>query len=330
MSKKVTVVIPNWNGMKFLKSCLESLRLQDTEDFSVLIIDNASTDDSAAYIRESFPEFRLEVMPENLGFSGGVNRGIELSDTPYVLLLNNDTECDPGFVRALTGAIERSERIFSVSSKMVQFHNRELLDDAGDLYTILGWGVQRGIDRRADDPAYSRNCRIFSACAGAAIYRRSVFKEIGAFDPAHFAYLEDIDLGYRAMIYGYENRYEPSAVVYHVGSGTSGSKYNDFKVRLAARNNRYLIAKNMSPLQKVINFLPVALGRALKASFFRRLGFGEAYREGNAEGKAKKGELRIVPWTVRHAGNYLRIEWMLLINTVTYLREYLKRHRSAA
>ena len=82
---------------------------------------------------------------------------------------------------------------------------------------------------------YNRACNVFSACAGAAIYRREVFEKIGYFDEMHFAYLEDIDVGYRAKIAGYYNRYCPSAEIYHVGSGTSGSKYNEFKVRLAAQ-----------------------------------------------------------------------------------------------
>ena len=114
--KPVTVVIPNWNGMEFLNTCLGALRLQDTEDFTVLVIDNASEDGSVSFIRENYPEVRVEVMPENLGFSGGVNEGIRLSETPYVLLLNNDTEVTPGFVSGLLKAIE-----FFIIRKIIVF-----------------------------------------------------------------------------------------------------------------------------------------------------------------------------------------------------------------
>jgi len=324
--KKATVVIPNYNGEKFLKPCLDSLRNQDTEDFDVLIIDNASRDNSAAFIRENYPEFKLLVMDENLGFSGGVNVGIREAETPYVILLNNDTESDPHYVRALIEAMDRDEKIFSVSPKMVQFYHRDLLDDAGDGYTVIGWGFQRGIDQKADDPAYNKRCEVFTACAGAAIYRKSIFDRIGLFDLNHFAYLEDIDVGYRARIYGYKNIYEPEAVVYHVGSGTSGSKYNDFKVKLAARNNLYLIHKNMSPLQKVINYLPLKLGQHIKRKFFEKEGFLKAYDEGIKEGKEKRKELKKVPYRLTHIPNYVKIEALLIRNMFVYTREYLKIH----
>ena len=313
--KKTTVVIPNWNGMQFLHDCLESLRRQDTDDFTTLVIDNASEDGSVEYMRENYPEVRVEVMEKNLGFSGGVNEGIKRSESPYVLLLNNDVECDPSFVRCLTEAIEKDERIFSVSSKMVRFRERTLLDDAGDLYTVLGYQAQRGTGQPVDDPKYNRPARVFSACAGAAIYRKSVFDKIGLFDLMHFAYLEDIDVGYRAMIYGYKNVYEPSAVVYHVGSGASGAvQYSEFKVRLSARNNQYLLYKNMPGFFRVVNFLPLLVGRAVK----KRL----------KEARAERKNLKKVPFSMSHVWNYVRIEFLEIGYAFVYVSEYLKRLRA--
>lgn len=324
--KKVTVVIPNWNGMAYLKICLDSLRNQDTDDFSVLVIDNASQDGSVEFIREQYPEVRLEVMEENLGFSGGVNAGILLSETPYVILLNNDVETDRAYVSSMIRAIEKDERIFSVSSRMVNFRERDLLDDCGDIYTVFGWQAQRGVGQKVTDPKYLKPCEVFSACAGAAIYRRNVFDEIGLFDRMHFAYLEDIDIGYRAKIYGYRNMYEPTAVVYHIGSGASGAvKYSDFKVRISARNSVYLIRKNMSPLQQAVNALPLAAGRFLKKRFFRKLGFEKAYTEGIREGRETARNAAIVPYRLSHVGNYLRIEGLLIRYTFVYMAEYLKR-----
>lgn len=325
MRCKVTVVIPNWNGMRFLETCLDALRKQDTEDFVTLVIDNASEDESVSFMRENYPEVRVEVMKENLGFSGGVNEGIRMSETPYVLLLNNDTEVTPSFVSSMTKAIEKDEKIFSVSAKMLKFHDRERIDDAGDLYTILGWGAQRGIDRKADEKRYCRPCTVFSACAGAAIYRKAVFEEIGLFDLSHFAYLEDIDVGYRAMLYGYRNVYEPSAIVYHVGSGTTGSRYNDFKVRLAARNNIYLLRKNMPLFQRILNGPFLLLGQGLKMLFFKKNGFLPAYRAGLKEGRENAHKLQRVPFSFGRMGRYLRIQWMLIRYSFTYLFEYAGR-----
>ena len=160
---------------------------------------------------------------------------------------------------------------------MIQLHHRDLMDDAGDMYSIMGWAYQRGVGQEVE--RYDRPCHIFSSCAGAAIYRREIFEEIGYFDEMHFAYLEDIDVGYRAKIAGYYNRYCPQAVVYHVGSGTSGSKYNPFKVKLAARNNVYLNYKNMPFFQLLVNSLPICMGILGKYFFFKKLGFEKDYLE---------------------------------------------------
>ena len=116
---------------------------------------------------------------------------------------------------------------------MIDFQNHKILDNAGDLYTAMGWAVARGKGKRCID--YEKKKRVFSCCAGAAIYRMDILNQIGGLDEHHFAYLEDVDLGYRARIHGFENWYIPEAKVYHVGSATTGARYNEKKVFLAAR-----------------------------------------------------------------------------------------------
>ena len=320
---KVTVIIPNYNGLRFLKDCLTALENQSMKDFETLVIDNASSDESVAYIRENFPNVNVMVMEKNLGFSGGVNVGIQSAKTPYVLLLNNDTEVDTHFVEEMVHAIEESPNIFSVSSKMIQFYDREKLDDAGDLYGILGWGFQRGIDAPAT--SYTKKEEIFSACAGAAIYRKDVFEKIGYFDELHFAYLEDIDVGYRGKIAGYKNMYCPTAIVYHVGSGTSGSKYNSFKVKLAARNSVYLNYKNMPNIQLVINSLPLCLGWFLKWRFFKKNRIKKDYVDGLKEGFSTRKKCKRVQFQWKNWKNYVKIEWQLIKNMWIYCIEFGKR-----
>ncbi len=255
-SKRVTVIIPNYNGLAFLEPCLAALERQTYENFDILVVDNGSGDGSVQWLRQrGIPVIPLK---ENLGFAAAVNAGIRAVKSPYVLLLNNDTEAEPEFVEELVRCISRSKRIFAVSSKMIQLHHRELMDSAGDMYCVLGWAFQRGVGQSSR--RYNRMGEVFSACAGAAIYRREVFEVIGYFDEKHFAYLEDVDVCYRAKLFGYHNLYCPKAVVYHVGSGTSGSKYNEFKVKLAARNQIYLNYKNMPWLQLAVNSLPLAAG----------------------------------------------------------------------
>ena len=162
---------------------------------------------------------------------------------------------------------------------------------------------------------------------GRAIYRRELFEKIGYFDEMHFAYLEDIDVGYRAKIAGYDNIYCPTAVVYHVGSGTSGSKYNSFKVKLAARNNVYLNYKNMPLFQLVLNALPIGLGMAVKFGFFKKMGFAKDYAEGVKEGFATAGKCRKVPFRWKNFFHYVGIEAELIWGTLLYVWEFGKSKR---
>lgn len=319
--KRTTIIIPNYNGLAFLPACLEALEKQTDRDFDLLVVDNGSTDGSAEWLRgRQIPSIFL---PENTGFSGAVNRGIRAAKTPYVILLNNDTEPEPAYVEELVKAIQASPRIFSVSPKMIQLYHRELMDDAGDMYSVMGWAYQRGVGQEVE--RYNRPCHIFSACAGAAIYRRQIFEEIGYFDEMHFAYLEDIDVGYRAKIAGYFSLYCPKAVVYHVGSGTSGSKYNPFKVRLAARNNVYLNVKNMPWPQLLVNSLPIGLGILGKYCFFRKIGFGKEYLSGIWEGIRTAHKARKVPYKPENFHNYLSIQWELLYGAALYIYEFTRR-----
>ena len=320
---KVTIVIPNYNGKHFMEPCLSSLSEQTYKNFHILVVDNASSDGSIEYMEENYPDIELIKLQKNFGFSKAVNIGIQHSRTPYVILLNNDTTVDTRYVEEMVKAIEKSPKIFSVSSKMIQMYHPELIDSAGDLYTLLGWGVCRGCGRPVSN--YQKYDEIFTACAGAAIYRRSVFDEIGYFDENHFAYLEDIDIGYRARIYGYYNMYCPTALVYHVGSGTSGSKYNSFKVKLASPNNLYLNYKNMPCLQLIINAIPIAAGIFVKYSFFRKLGFGKDYLEGLKEGIRTAKKCKKVAYRPERLKNYLAIELELLAGTFLYVYEFAVR-----
>ena len=318
---KVTIIIPNYNDLAFMEPCMKALDHQNFKDFSVLVVDNGATDGSVEWLKEhGIPAVFLKT---NTGFSGAVNVGIKKAATPYVILLNNDTKADPDYVGELVRAMEASPKIFSVSSRMIQMYHPDLMDDAGDMYSVLGWAYQRGVGQPLE--RYDKPFKIFSACAGAAIYRRQVFEEIGYFDEMHFAYLEDIDVGYRAKLYGYDNVYCPTARIFHVGSGTSGSKYNSFKVKLAARNNVYLNYKNMPAGQLLLNALPIGVGIALKYQFFKKRGFAEDYLEGLKEGIRTAKTCRKVPFSPKRLGRYAAIELELIAGTFLYVYEFFRR-----
>ncbi len=308
----VTVIIPNYNGDKYIADCLQSLDKQTFRDFSVLIVDNASEDHSADFIAGHYPEIELVRLKQNFGFSRAVNEGIKRTKTKYLILLNNDTVCDPGFIQALVDEIEQDPKIFSVASKMLQMYKPDKIDGAGDLYCALGWAFARGKDR--SKKRYEKSGKVFSACGGAAIYRRDLFEQIGYFDEFHFTYLEDVDVGYRARIMGYENRYTPKAIVYHAGSGATGSRYNSFKVRIAARNSWYVIYKNMPTLQILINLPFFLIGFGIKALFFILKGYGREYLSGMKRGYLMCVQGRKYPFSARFMRNYARIQLELWVN----------------
>ncbi|WP_049944998.1 glycosyltransferase family 2 protein [Butyrivibrio sp. AC2005] len=325
MNNKVTIIIPNYNGAKFLDDCLKSLKKQSISS-EVIIIDNGSTDNGIETLRnnlgkhaERYPKTVIHELSENTGFANAVNVGIRLAKTEYVILLNNDTVSDERMTENLLKAIDGKSKVFSVGAKMLQMKEPHNIDDCGDLYCALGWAFSPGRDK--SNKNYDRKMKITSACAGAAIYRKDILVQIGGFDEAHFCYLEDVDVGYRARIYGYQNYYEPTAVVYHAGSGTSGSRYNVFKEELTAGNNLYLIYKNMPFLQILLNLPFVIPGILIKQIYFIKKGLGIAYFNGLVGGVKKiiKNSDRKVEFKKRHMKNYVILELELLVNCVRRL-----------
>jgi GT2 family glycosyltransferase len=313
---QVTVIIPNFNGRAFLEGCLESLYHQSIKGFDIIVVDNASSDDSISYMASHYPEVSVVSMHKNYGFCKAVNVGIKRAKTPYIILLNNDMKVDTHFVEEMLKGIQSSGRIFSCQAKMLQMYHPELMDDGGDYYNGLGWAFAVG--KGKPELRYSTKRKIFSSCAGAAIYKKSVLEELGYFDENHFAYLEDIDIGYRAKIHGYENIYYPSATVFHAGSGTTGSRYNDFKIFYSARNNVYLIYKNMPFLQLVLNFPFIFVGFMIKLFFFSTKKYARQYAKGIVAGivLCKKGKKmsKKVKFEIKNLRNYMRIQWELWVN----------------
>jgi len=254
-SGEVHIVIPNYNGRKFLPVCLRSLECQQYDFLQITVVDNGSTDGSLEYLGDSHPRVRCINLPENRGFSAAVNVGILSSSAPYVFLLNNDTELLPDCVHNLVAAADECRDFDFFSPKMLNFYAHEQLDGAGDGYLRGGAGYRLGTMER-DGSSYNQAGPVFGACAGAVLYRRTVFDRIGLFDEDFFAYLEDVDLNLRMSRAGLRGYYVPGAVVYHIGSATSGSKINPLTIRLSTRNSLYVLLKNY-PLSLWFRFFPV-------------------------------------------------------------------------
>ncbi|WP_405267469.1 glycosyltransferase family 2 protein [Methanobrevibacter sp.] len=318
---KVSVVTPNYNGERFLKTFLESLDNDSDHIGEVIIVDNGSSDASLDYLKSNTFNFPLVLIEnkENLGFSPAVNQGILKAKNDLIFSINNDTEIKEGSIKALIDLISSGDDIFSVQAKMLQYDNKELIDDVGDEYNLLGWTKKTGENHHSSEYVTVKD--IFSSCAGAAMYKKSVLEEIGLFDDNFFAYMEDVDLAVRSRIHGYINLLCPDAIVYHIGSATSGSRYNEFKVRLAARNNVWVVYKNFPIPLKIVNFIFLLFGFLIKYLFFVKKGFGSTYLAGIREGLSTRNKIEKVKFESRNIKNYFKIEYRLIINTIKFLKK---------
>jgi GT2 family glycosyltransferase len=254
-------VIPNWNGERFLKVCLSSLREQSFRDFETVLVDNASSDGSVKLVERNFPEVRIVLLEDNKGFSAAVNAGIRTSITEYVALLNNDTELDPGWLQALVRAADSHPEAALFGSKLVNFYDRNMLDGAGDALRKSGLPYRIG-HGEIDHGQFESEAFVFGACAAGALYRRSLFEEIGLFDEDFFAYCEDGDISFRAQLAGHRCVYVPGAVVYHIGSASTGGKRSATNVRLGTQNGINLLVKNL-PASLAWRMLPSLLAGQL-------------------------------------------------------------------
>ena len=253
----VSIIIPNWNGKHLLEGCLRSIQNQTFQNFSVTLVDNGSTDGSSACIRSRYSNIYLVEFAENRGFGAGVNAGICRSASPLIFLLNNDTELDTDCLNQLVTAATAHPEFDSFAPKMLNFFDRSLMDGAGDGMFRGGAGYRLGTFE-VDDGRFDGIKPVFGCCAGAALYRRSFFEKAGLFDEDFFAYLEDVDLNLHACRLGMHCLYVPSARIFHMGSMTSGSRLNDFIVRLTTRNLLQVVVKNY-PLSILFSQFPIIL-----------------------------------------------------------------------
>jgi GT2 family glycosyltransferase len=251
---RVSVVIPNWNTLRFLDTCLSSLRRQTFRDFETILSDSGSTDDSLDFVAENFPEVKVAALGENRGFAAAANAGIKNCAGDLIVLLNNDTEQDEDWLASLVRASDSYPEAGFFACKMVRFDDRRFLDGAGDALRLSGLPYRLGHGER-DCGQFERSSYVFGACAGAAMYRRRMLDEIGLFDEDFESYCEDGDLSFRAQLAGFRCLYVPDAVVYHVGGGATGGKRSATATRLGTRNSLSLLVKNL-PLSVVPHVLP--------------------------------------------------------------------------
>lgn len=239
---RLTVVLTNYNGRRLLEQILPSLVEQTFRDFATIVVDDCSTDDSVAYLRERWPGVEVIELSQNGGVTAAMNVALRAARSELVGLFNNDTELAPDCLAELVAELDRRPQAGSATPKMLDFVERGVIDGAGDVLNWRGGGRRRGHGER-DTGQYDRPQAIFGACGGAAIYRRGALDAVGELDEAYFAYYEDIDWAFRAQLAGLLCSYVPGAVLYHRGSATLGRGMTDFNCYHLWRNPVWLIAK---------------------------------------------------------------------------------------
>lgn len=249
----MSIIIVNWNSGSYLKRCLDALSKQTVKPYKVLIIDNS---DDYIPIENGIKNYKIEVVRpgENIGFAAANNLGAEKSkDCDWIAVLNPDAFPEPAWLESLLLAAENNPRYSFFGSRLISSENPSVLDGIEDVYHTSGrvWRNKHGCRPKEID---KESREIFSACAAAALYRADAFFDSGGFDPKFFCYLEDIDLGFRLRLLGYRCLYVPDAVVYHVGSATTG-RHSDFAVYHGHRNLVWAYFKNM-PIALLLFYLP--------------------------------------------------------------------------
>lgn len=265
-TNQVTVVIINFNGLRFLDELLAGLAEQSQPPFETVLIDNASQDDSPNYVRNNYPWVKVKEQDNNLGFSKAANLGIQEARTEFCALLNTDIKVERRWLEHLVAAAENDQKIAAVASKIRLYHEPTKLNGVGGSMNRLGYTWDRGMFEE-DEGQFDRAAEVLFASAGAALFRRSTFIEAGGFDERFFMYHEDVDLCWRLWILGHRVVTAPQAVVYHhFGASTKSSRGMQWRELIGERNNIRSLIKNY----RLRALLPGLLDLLLLPQPFRR------------------------------------------------------------
>jgi GT2 family glycosyltransferase len=278
---EMSVIVLNWNGKRFLETCLAALRRQTFQNFETILVDNGSEDGSAEFVRNHFPEVCVLPLARNLGFAAGNNAGYEQAQGNLIVLLNNDTEAEPHWLEEIHKAAQEFPRAGTFASKMLYFDERNRIDNCGFGLTAAGLAVEHGRGEQ-DGPSWAEPRPVFGACAGAAAYRRSMLERVGFLDPDFFTFYEDVDLSFRAQLLGYECIFVPGAIVYHRYRATM-NKFPARQIFLTQRNVEFVYLKNL-PLGLMLGSLPQRFIYELGgAAYFFKVGVGSAFLKGKID-----------------------------------------------
>lgn len=270
----VVLAIASRDGRHLLEGMLPSVAAQRFREFRVVVVDDGSTDGTVGWLAEHWPQVEVVALGRSVGVTAAFNVCITAaSGTQFLALFNNDMELDPDCIGELVSALRRHPEAGFAAAKLVSFHDRRVLDGAGDVFDWNGTARRRG-HGELDRGQYDAPGVVFGACGGAALYRRSALDAVGPFYEPFYAFLEDVDWSFRARLSGIGCRYVPSAVAYHMGSATLGAGMTDFTRYHLTRNAIWLVLRDY-PRTALLRRLPrlarAQLGELLDAYHHRQL-----------------------------------------------------------
>ena len=284
--KKVSIIIVNWNGQRFLQDCLRSLSRQTYTNREIILVDNGSADCSVKYVKKKFPNVKIIELPENTGFTGGNAEGLKVAEGDFVGLVNNDARAEDCWLENLIQPMSEDSTIGICASKLL-FEDGRRINSAGDGLTTAAVGLNRGLGKNS--ALFSNPELVFGACGAAVLYRRRMLDEIGFLDNDFFLYDEDTDLNFRAQLAGWKCAYVPTAIVYHKSNATSG-RLSDLHVYYHSRNLEFVWLKNM-PSSLMLRYAHHKLLQELGSFFYLCIRHGKW----RAFFRAKKDALKMVP-----------------------------------
>lgn len=273
-SPEFSVIIANWNGAAVLPRCLDALAAQTLRDFELIVVDDASSDQSADGVTSRCPNARVIKLERNVGFAAANNVGARNARGRWLALLNNDAFPHPDWLARLHDAIQQHPEFAFFASRLMLAEHPDRIDGTGDVYHVSGLAWRRHHDQNGQgaDPTAEE---VFSACGAAALYLREAFLQADGFDEDFVAYHEDVDLGFRLRLQGHRCLYVPDAVVDHLGSSSYGNGSN-VAIYYGHRNLVWTLFKNM-PTKLFWRYLPAhALANTLSIAFHSTHGHARA------------------------------------------------------
>jgi GT2 family glycosyltransferase len=273
MTSEVTAAIATYNGRELLEVVLTSLARQTHGELRIVVVDDASDDRTAEWLREHWPAVEVVVHAENRGVTAALNSCVRAAaGSEFVLLLNNDVELDAHCTEELVAALRAHPEAASAGAKLLDYSRRDLLDGTGDVYSWAAIAHRRG-QGEIDLGQYDEQQEVFGVCAAAALYRTAAFADVGLFDEQFYALCEDVDWSFRAQLAGYACRYVPTAIAYHIGSASLGPRFSEFTVYHNWRNEIWLVAKNYPASAFILHAHDLLLGLLAAVAVAARRGY---------------------------------------------------------